>query len=53
MKILLLAIYLNVAMIYIFFPRVVEVRNSYKLFVGKPEGKRPLGKIILKWILGK
>jgi hypothetical protein len=35
------------------------VRNSYKIFVGKPEGKRPLGRprhkreAILEWILGK
>jgi hypothetical protein len=21
-----------------------EIRNSYKIFVGKPKGKRPLGK---------
>jgi hypothetical protein len=32
-------------------------RNAYRILVGKPEGKRPLGKprcrgwIILKWIL--
>jgi hypothetical protein len=36
-----------------------EMRNSYKISIGKPEGKRPLekpgvdGRIILKWILGK
>jgi hypothetical protein len=36
-----------------------EVRNAYKIFVGKPEGKRRYrkprkdGKIILEWILGK
>jgi hypothetical protein len=37
-----------------------EVRNAYKIFVGKPEGKRPLlgrpsvcGRVILKSILGK
>jgi hypothetical protein len=34
-----------------------ERRNSYRILVGKPEGKRPLGRprrrwgIILKWIL--
>jgi hypothetical protein len=34
-----------------------EKRNAYRLFVGKPEGKRPLGRprhrgwIILGWIL--
>jgi hypothetical protein len=31
-------------------------RNAYRILVGKPEGKRPLGRprcwwIILKWIL--
>jgi hypothetical protein len=36
-----------------------EIKNAYKILVGKSEGKRPLGrpgkdgKIILKWILGK
>jgi hypothetical protein len=36
-----------------------EKRNAYRIFVGKPEGKRPLGSprrtwwIILKWILGR
>jgi hypothetical protein len=35
------------------------MRNAYKIFVGKPEGKRPvgrlrdIGRIILRWILGK
>jgi hypothetical protein len=38
--------------------RMEEMRNAYKILVGKPEGKRPLkigveGKIILEWILGK
>jgi hypothetical protein len=32
-----------------------EKRNAYRILVGKPEGKRPLGKptggIILEWIL--
>jgi hypothetical protein len=34
-----------------------EKRNAYRILMGKPEGKRPLGKpnvggqIILKWIL--
>jgi hypothetical protein len=32
-----------------------ERRNAYRVFVGKPEGKRPVGsrggRIILKWIL--
>jgi hypothetical protein len=36
--------------------RIGENRNAYEIFVGKPEGKRPLGRprcgwIILKWIL--
>jgi hypothetical protein len=24
--------------------RMGEMRNAYKIFVGKPEGKRPLGR---------
>jgi hypothetical protein len=38
---------------------MIEVRNAYKILVGKPEGKRPLedlsvhGKIILEWISGR
>jgi hypothetical protein len=34
-----------------------EKRNAYRILVGKPEGKRPLGRpghrwmIILRWIL--
>jgi hypothetical protein len=32
-----------------------EKRNAYKILVGKPEGKRPLGRprprTILQWIL--
>jgi hypothetical protein len=37
-----------------------EIINLYRIFVGKPEGKRPIrrpiledGRIILKWILRK
>jgi hypothetical protein len=37
-----------------------EMRNAYKILVGKPEGKRPPsedvgveGKMVLDWILGK
>jgi hypothetical protein len=36
-----------------------EERGVYRIFVGKPEGKRPLGnpgidgRIILKWTFGK
>jgi hypothetical protein len=38
--------------------RMGEIRNAYKIRVGKPEGNRPLGRprhgrIILEWILGK
>jgi hypothetical protein len=35
-----------------------EIRNTYKILVGKPEGKRPHGRhwhdgrIISEWILG-
>jgi hypothetical protein len=25
------------------------MRNAYKMFVGKPEGKRPLGKLRCSW----
>jgi hypothetical protein len=34
-----------------------QVRNAYRILLGKPEGKRPLGcpkldgRIILKWII--
>jgi hypothetical protein len=31
--------------------RMGEGMNAYRIFVGKPEGKRPLGRPILKWIL--
>jgi hypothetical protein len=37
-----------------------EKRNAYRILVGKPEGKRPLGRprhvggwTILKWYLGR
>jgi hypothetical protein len=36
-----------------------EKRNSYRVLVGKPEGKRPLGRprvggrIVLRWMLKK
>jgi hypothetical protein len=26
-----------------------ETRNAYRILVGKPEGKRPLGRPILRW----
>jgi hypothetical protein len=27
-----------------------EKRNTYRLFVGKPEGKRPLGRPRCRWV---
>jgi hypothetical protein len=39
--------------------RTGEVKNALKIVVGKPEGKRPLGRpnsrwrLILEWIVGK
>jgi hypothetical protein len=30
--------------------RMREKRNSYRLLVGKPEGKRPLGRPRLRWV---
>jgi hypothetical protein len=27
-----------------------EKRNAYRLLVGKPEGRRPLGRLRLKWL---
>jgi hypothetical protein len=36
-----------------------QMRNAYNIFVGKPEGKRPLedlvvdGRIMLEWMLGR
>jgi hypothetical protein len=29
-----------------------ERRGAYKVLVGKLEGRRPLGRIILRWICG-
>jgi len=29
--------------------RFVEKRSAYKMLVGKPEGKRPLGRPGIKW----
>jgi hypothetical protein len=29
--------------------RMVKMRNSYKILVGKPEGKRPLGRPKRRW----
>jgi hypothetical protein len=28
----------------------VETRNSYRILVGKPEGKRPLGRPRRRWV---
>jgi hypothetical protein len=28
---------------------MVEVRGAYRVLVGKPEGKRPLGRLRCKW----
>jgi hypothetical protein len=28
----------------------VEKRNAYRLFVGKPEGKKPLGRKSRRWV---
>jgi hypothetical protein len=30
--------------------RMSEKRNSYRLFVGKPERRRPLGRLICRWV---
>jgi hypothetical protein len=27
-----------------------EKRNAYRILVGKPEGKRPLGKLRCRWV---
>jgi hypothetical protein len=27
-----------------------EKRNAYRIFVGKPEGKKPLGRPRLRWL---
>jgi hypothetical protein len=31
--------------------RMGEKRNVYRLFVGKPEGKRPLGRPRCRWVM--
>jgi len=31
--------------------RMGEMRNAYKILVGKPEGKRPLGRPKRKWVV--
>jgi hypothetical protein len=30
--------------------RIGEKRIAYRILVGKPEGKRPLGRLIRKWV---
>jgi hypothetical protein len=30
--------------------RMVEKRNTYRILVGKPEGKRPLGRSRRRWV---
>jgi hypothetical protein len=30
--------------------RMVEKRNAYTLLVGKPEGKKPLGRLRRRWV---
>jgi hypothetical protein len=30
--------------------RLGEARNAYRILVGKPEGKRPLGKPMCRWV---
>jgi hypothetical protein len=32
-----------------FFAHMEEIRIAYKILVGKPEGKRPLGKTRRRW----
>jgi hypothetical protein len=27
-----------------------ETRNAYRILMGKPEGKRPLGRTICRWV---
>jgi hypothetical protein len=30
--------------------RIGETRNAYRILVGKPEGKRPLGRTRCRWV---
>jgi hypothetical protein len=36
--------------VFIFYARMGEKRNVYRLLVGKPEGKRPLGRPRRGWM---
>jgi hypothetical protein len=33
-----------------YFPLVTYVLNAYRILVGKPEGKRPLGRPRRRWV---
>jgi hypothetical protein len=33
--------------------QIGEMRNAYNIYVGKPDGKRPLGKPRRRWVLRK
>jgi hypothetical protein len=35
---------------YVYVARLGEKRNAYKIMVGKPEGKRPLGRPRRRWV---
>jgi hypothetical protein len=37
-------------MIYSHVARTGETRNAYRLLVGKPEGKRPVGRPRRRWV---
>jgi hypothetical protein len=30
--------------------RMMETRNAYRILVGNPEGKRPLGRLRRRWV---
>jgi hypothetical protein len=36
--------------IYIHVARIGEKRNAYRILVGKPEGRRPLGRPRRRWV---
>jgi hypothetical protein len=33
-----------------YLAQIEEMRNAYRLLVGKPEGKRPLGRLRRRWM---